>query len=38
MAKKTYEKPAILHSETITTRAVACDKSDATCSGGVISS
>ena len=39
MPKKTYEKPAILQTEKITTRAVACDKADDTnCAGGVISS
>ncbi len=37
--KKPYEKPAVVHSEKITARAVACDKADdASCSGGVISS
>ena len=39
MAKKSYEKPAILSTEVITTRAVLCDKADdASCAGGVISS
>lgn len=38
--KKTYEKPAIIHSEKIEARAVACSKSDSTCqaSGGPITS
>jgi hypothetical protein len=39
MTKKPYEKPVILHTEKITTRAVLCDKADAaTCGGGVIQS
>jgi hypothetical protein len=40
MPKKPYEKPAIVHTEQITARAVACDKADdMTCAGGgVISS
>jgi len=39
MSRKTYEKPAVVQTQKITTRAVACDKeSDTTCAGGVISS
>ena len=39
MIKKPYEKPAILQTQKITTRAVLCDKADdASCAGGVISS
>ena len=38
MTKKPYEKPAIVHTETITTRAVGCDKADAGCGGGPIQS
>jgi hypothetical protein len=29
--KKTYEKPAIVHSEKIEARAVGCEKSDEAC-------
>lgn len=29
--KKSYEKPAIIHSEKIEARAVTCSKGDATC-------
>ena len=37
--KKTYEKPAIIHSEKIEARAVACSKSDDVCrSSGPITS
>jgi len=39
MSRKTYEKPAVLQTQKITTRAVACDKeNDTTCGGGVIAS
>jgi hypothetical protein len=39
MIRKPYEKPAIVQSEKITTRAVVCDKADsATCASGVIAS
>ncbi len=39
MPKKPYEKPSILQTQKITTRAVLCDKADdATCGAGVISS
>lgn len=31
MSKKTYEKPAIVHSEVMTTRATTCNKADAAC-------
>ena len=39
--KKTYEKPAIIHTEAIEARAVVCAKlttNDATCTGGPITS
>jgi hypothetical protein len=38
--KKTYEKPAIIHSEKIEARAVTCTKSDSSCqtTGGPITS
>jgi hypothetical protein len=37
--KKTYQKPAIIHSEKIEARATACAKADDTaCSGGPITS
>lgn len=38
--KKTYEKPAIIHTEKIEARAVSCAKSDSGCqaSGGPITS
>jgi hypothetical protein len=38
--KKSYEKPAIIHSEKIEARAVTCSKSDAACqaNSGPISS
>jgi hypothetical protein len=38
--KKTYEKPAIIHSEKIEARAVSCAKSDSACqaNGGPITS
>jgi hypothetical protein len=38
--KKTYEKPAIIHSEKIEARAVSCSKSDDTCAttGGPLAS
>jgi len=37
--KKTYEKPAIVHSEKIEARAVTCAKSDDTCAArGPVSS
>ncbi len=39
MPKKPYEKPAIVQTEKITTRAVICDKADEmNCAGGVIQS
>jgi len=39
MPKKPYEKPAVIYTQKITARAVACDKADdATCGTGVISS
>jgi hypothetical protein len=38
--KKTYEKPAIIHSEKIEARATTCSKSDEACrtTGGPITS
>jgi hypothetical protein len=37
--KKTYERPAIIHTEKLEARAVTCGKSDeATCGAGVIQS
>ena len=37
--KKSYERPAILHTEKLEARAVTCAKSDdASCSGGPIQS
>lgn len=37
--KKSYEKPAIIHTEEIDARAVACAKQDTTaCPGGPITS
>lgn len=37
--KKTYEKPAIVHTEEIEARAVQCVKADSVvCSGGPITS
>ena len=37
--KKTYEKPAIVHSEKIEARAVACSKNNDTCRAtGIVSS
>ena len=37
--KKNYEKPAIIHTEQIEARAVACSKTDSTaCPGGPITS
>jgi hypothetical protein len=38
--KKTYEKPAVIHSEKIEARAVTCSKSDDSCrtTGGPLTS
>jgi hypothetical protein len=37
--KKTYERPAIIHTEKLEARAVACNKSsDTACSAGPIQS
>jgi len=37
--KKTYSKPAIIHTETIEARAIACQKlDDANCPGGPVTS
>lgn len=39
MNKKSYEKPAVIHTEKLEARAVVCDKSDpGTCGGGVLQS
>jgi len=32
--KKTYESPAIIHTEKLEARAVTCNKSDDSCSAG----
>lgn len=32
--KKTYERPAIIHTEKLEARAVACNKADNTCQDG----
>ena len=37
-ARKEYFPPKIVHTETITTRAVQCTKSDDTCGAGPIQS
>jgi hypothetical protein len=31
MKKKTYERPAIVHTEKLEARATACQKADSTC-------
>ena len=37
--KKTYEKPAIIHTETIEARAIRCAKvDDSSCPGGPVTS
>jgi hypothetical protein len=37
--KKTYEKPAIIHTETIEARAIRCSKvDDSACPGGPVTS
>jgi hypothetical protein len=36
--KKTYEKPAVIHTEKLEARAVICTKSDEGCSSGTIQS
>ena len=37
--KKTYEKPAVVHTEKIEARAVSCNKADSTnCEAGPITS
>jgi hypothetical protein len=38
MNKKTYEKPAVIHTEKLEARAVVCDKSDDSCGGGTLQS
>ncbi len=32
--KKTYERPAIIHTEKLEARAVSCNKGDDSCSAG----
>ena len=32
--KKTYESPAIIHTEKLEARAITCNKSDDSCSSG----
>jgi hypothetical protein len=34
MKKKTYERPAVVHTEKLEARAVVCDKADDTCAAG----
>jgi hypothetical protein len=36
--KKTYEKPAIIHTEKLEARAVTCSKADGSCGSGPIQS
>jgi hypothetical protein len=36
--KKTYERPAIVHTEKLEARAVSCTKADASCGAGPIQS
>ena len=36
--KKTYERPAIVHTEKLEARAVVCTKADNTCGAGPIQS
>jgi hypothetical protein len=36
--KKTYERPAIVHTEKLEARAVVCTKSDNSCGAGPIQS
>ena len=31
MSKKSYDKPAVIHSEKVTTRAVVCGKATGSC-------
>lgn len=34
MAKKPYEKPAVVHTEKVTTRATSCNKGNDACDTG----
>jgi hypothetical protein len=36
--KKTYERPAVIHTEKLEGRAVVCTQSDETCNSGVVQS
>jgi hypothetical protein len=36
--KKTYERPAVVHTEKLESRAVTCDKADQSCQGAVVQS
>lgn len=36
--KKTYERPAIIHTEKLEARAVSCTKADDSCANGTIQS
>jgi hypothetical protein len=36
--KKSYERPAIVHTEKLEARALSCSKQDATCGSGPIQS
>ncbi len=36
--KKSYERPAIVHTEKLEARALACSKADASCGAGPIQS
>ena len=38
MKKKTYERPAIVHTEKLEARATTCNKADNSCSPGPIQS
>ena len=38
MKKKTYERPAVVHTEKLEARAVVCDKADDSCGGGTLQS
>jgi hypothetical protein len=35
MNKKTYERPAIIHTEKLEARATACSKADPSCAGPI---
>ena len=38
MNKKSYEKPAVIHTEKLEARAVVCTKGNESCSGGTLQS